>query len=543
MDESGTAMDGGVTRSVWLGVDLPDYERDLRRDVRCHVCVIGAGMTGLSVAYELARTGRRVVVIDDGPIAGGESARTSAHLASVLDTRYHELERLLGVDRARLAADSHRAAIDRIEAIAAEEGIACELQRIEGYLFASGGGYRRGELGELEQERDACRRAGFTGVDVLGQVPLAGLALGPALRVPRQGQLQPLRYLAGLVRAIERRGGRVISCTRATEVHDGAPALVVTASGATIRADAVVVATHTPFNDRVAVHTKLAGYRSYVIGLAVRRGALPPMLLWDTEDPYHYVRLARPDLVIVGGEDHKVGQEDEPSYRFERLERWARRCFPILGARSVAWSGQVMESVDGLGYIGVNPRQRNVYVATGYGGNGLTHAAIAGMLIADLIRDRPNPWAALYSPRRRTLRATPQWLRENLNAAAQYRDWLTPGEQDAVASVGLGEAAIIRKGTRKLAVYRDRMGAVYVCSAACPHLGGAVRWNQCEHTWDCPVHGSRFDVDGRVIHGPAGADLTTISHPDEATIEIDEERPVLDPTALAQPGLSREGGR
>jgi glycine/D-amino acid oxidase-like deaminating enzyme/nitrite reductase/ring-hydroxylating ferredoxin subunit len=528
-----------MTPSIW-GVDLPEYERDLRRDVRCHVCVVGGGITGLSVAYELARAGRKVIVLDDGPIGGGETGRTSAHLSSMLDARFVELERMHGVAGARLAADSHRAAIDRIEEIAAEEDIDCGFLRMDGYLFTPGNGERRGELGELEHERDAARRAGFTGADVFGQVPLQGASLGPALRVPQQAHLQPMAYLAGLVRAIERRGGRVIPYTRVDHVEGGSPAQVVTARGATVRADAVVVATHTPFNDRVVMHTKLAGYRTYVVGMLVRRGDLPPVLLWDTEDPYHYVRTVpgawvpgmkrelgvRHDLVIIGGEDHKVGQDADPAHRFDALETWARKRFASVGPRVAEWSGQVMESIDGLGYIGANPRDRNVYIATGFAGNGLTHGALAGMLITDLIRGARNRWSALYDPRRRSLKAAPTWLRENLNAAAQYRDWLTPGEADAIAAVRPGEAAIVRTGLRKLAVYRDEHGTVNVRSAACPHLGAAVRWNPCEHTWDCPAHGSRFDCDGTLLHGPAGGDLRPVDHPQEAPAEVDRDEPI-----------------
>ncbi len=552
MDDQHSASDGGRTRSVWLGVDIPEREHGLSHDVRCHVCVIGAGITGLSVAYELANLGRRVVVIDDGPIAGGESARTSAHLTGMLDTRYHELERLHGVLGARLAGESHRSAIDRIETIAADERIECGFARMDGFLFASGGGYRRGEIGELEHERDAVRRAGFHAVDVVGQVPWPGTTLGPALRVPYQAHFQPLAYLAGLVRAIERRGGRVLSWTRASHVDGGHQPQVVTADGPTIRADAVVVATHTPFNDRVYMHTKLAGYRTYVIGMAMARGDIPPMLLWDTDDPYHYVRMVpgawapgpHPEvggprqLLIIGGEDHKTGQEQDPTERFDRLERWSRQRFPGIGPRLLAWSGQVMNPIDGLGFIGPNPGDRNVYIATGFGGNGLTHGALAGMLIADQIAGRPNAWASLYDPRRRRFKAASRWLRENLNSAAQYRDWLTPGERDAVAAVGPGEAAIVRRGARKLAVYRDRDGAVYVRSATCPHLGAVVRWNACENTWDCPAHGSRFDCDGRLLHGPAPGDLHPLDHPEEATIKVEDEGTAALPVTPATVGGS-----
>jgi nitrite reductase/ring-hydroxylating ferredoxin subunit len=279
------------------------------------------------------------------------------------------------------------------------------------------------------------------------------------------------------------------------------------------RADAVVVATNSPVNDRVKIHTKQAPYITYALALAAPPG-LTRALYWDTHDPYHYVRLGHArghqEQLIVGGEDHKTGQAHDHAERFARLERWARERFPTAGPVTHRWSGQVMETVDGLAFIGRNPGEDNVYIATGDCGMGITHGTIAGLLLSDLILKRDNPWAELYAPGRKRLGALGAFLRESLNVALQYASWVTPGEVSSAAEVQPGSGAILREGLRKRAVYRDEQGGLHVCSAVCPHLGGIVTWNAAEQTWDCPLHGSRFDCRGKVVNGPANSDLQPV---------------------------------
>jgi nitrite reductase/ring-hydroxylating ferredoxin subunit len=212
--------------------------------------------------------------------------------------------------------------------------------------------------------------------------------------------------------------------------------------------------------------------------------------------------------LIVGGEDHKTGQGDISDQPFERLESWARRRFPLAGEVRYQWSGQVMEPVDGLAFIGRNPvGHDNVFVITGDSGHGITHGTIGGILIADLIAGRHNPWQALYDPARRSLRSLGRFAEENINTAAQYADLLTPGDNITADALQTGEAAVIRDGLRKLAIYRDADGVLHRWIATCPHLGCVVRWNPVASTWDCPCHGSRFGRDGNVIQGPANTGL------------------------------------
>jgi glycine/D-amino acid oxidase-like deaminating enzyme/nitrite reductase/ring-hydroxylating ferredoxin subunit len=351
--------------------------------------------------------------------------------------------------------------------------------------------------------------------------PLTSFETGPALRFPRQAQFHPVKYLAALAQAIIRDGGRIYTHTHATTIEGGDPARIETRNGPVITADAVVVATNTPVNDLLAIHTKQAAYRTFVIGAIVPSGSVAKALYWDTPNPYHYVRLqslpagpsseAASDVLIVGGEDHKTGQADDTEDRYLALEVWARARFPMMKEVKFRWSGQVMEPIDGLAFIGLNPLDReNVYIATGDSGNGITHGTIAGILLTDLIQGRDNAWASLYDPSRKTLSAVGRFVKESLNLAVQYADWITPGDIQDDLSVPPGTGAIVRYGLEKRAVYCDAAGQLHECSAICPHLGGIVAWNHSEKTWDCPCHGSRFNKFGKVLNGPANTPLSPV---------------------------------
>jgi glycine/D-amino acid oxidase-like deaminating enzyme/nitrite reductase/ring-hydroxylating ferredoxin subunit len=497
-----------ATRSVWMDVAAPDYA-PLGDDITADVCVVGAGIAGMTTAYWLAREGRSVAVLDDGPVGGGMTRRTTAHLATAIDDRYVTIERLHGRDGAQLAADSHAAAIDSIEAIVREENIDCDFARLDGYLIAAPD--TPAEL--LDRELAAAQRAGLIEVATVAAPPAGDFAGARCLRFPRQGQFHAGKYLAGLARALERRGGRIFCGTHAAQVAGGSAARVETTRGPTVTADAIVVATNTPVNDVVTIHTKQSPYSTYVVAARTQRGAIAPALYWDTADPYHYVRLhddGANELLIVGGEDHKSGQADDGRERFMRLEQWMRERFPAAGEVTLRWSGQVMEPTDGVAFIGRNPGDAdNVYIATGDSGMGMTHGTIAGILLTQLIVGRPAPWATLYDPARKMLRAPLEYARENLNVAAQYlQDYLGTGDIHSVDELAPGRGAILRRGLAKVAVYRDDDGALHEFSAACPHLGCIVAFDEVEKTWDCPCHGSRFDRFGRVIVGPANRDLT-----------------------------------
>jgi glycine/D-amino acid oxidase-like deaminating enzyme/nitrite reductase/ring-hydroxylating ferredoxin subunit len=507
----------GASHSIWSGDVHTPSTSPLGRDVSTDVCVVGAGLAGLTTAYLLTREGRQVTVIDDGPIGGGETSRTTAHLTNVIDDRYSDIEKLHGEIGARITAASHTEAIDVIEQIVAEEDIQCDFERLDAYLFTPPGD----SASVLERELVAARRAGLGDVEMVQRVPLASFDTGPALRFPRQGQFHPLQYIAALARAVVRERGSIYTGTHATKIAEGPPPRVETEHGAVITARSIVVATNTPVHHLVKFHTKQAAYRTFVVAGRVPRGSVTRALYYDTPWPYHYARLHRmaasqEELLIVGGEDHKTGQHDDSERRWSRLETWARERFPMLGTIEHRWSGQVIEPVDAVAYIGRDPDARNIYVVTGDSGMGMTHSTIAGLLITDLIQGRDNPWRHLYDPSRVTFRAVGEFARENLNVAVQYLDHLKIWEDGDGHYIPRGGAAVVRRGLHMVAIYRDGAGVLHERSATCPHLGCVVAWNRAEKTWDCPCHGSRFDPHGRVLNGPAIADLNPVEAPEKS---------------------------
>jgi len=496
------------SESVWMEFVQPEFSK-LSENVSADVCVVGAGIAGLMTAYTLSREGLSVVVIEDGEIGSGETGRTTAHLTNVLDDRYFELEKLHGSKGARMAAESHTAAIDYIETICNQENIECEFQRLDGFLFAPP--LESDEI--LNNEYEAVMRVGLRDVEKVSSAPLPSFDMGMCLRFPNQAQFHPMKFLSGLADSITKRNGRIFTNTHAGEIKDGDSTQVKTNEGYTVSANVTVVATNTPVNDIVTIHTKQAAYRTYVIGVGVPKGYVTKALYWDTPRPYHYIRLegfdsSDEDILVVGGEDHKTGQAEDFGNRYSRLETWTREHFAKAGKTFYRWSGQIMETVDGMAFIGRNPGDENVYIATGDSGNGMTHGSVAGMLLTDLILRRDNPWETLYEPARKTLRSIPTFALENLNAATQFTDWVTGGEVDDAKEIKNGGGAIIRRGLKKIAAYRDENGTLHEHSAICPHLGCIAAWNDSEKSWDCPCHGSRFDPFGKVINGPAISDLS-----------------------------------
>ena len=499
------------TESLWKATSSIPSAESLSHDIKVDVCVVGAGMAGITTGWLLSREGRRVAVLDSRDLAAGQTHRTSAHLSNAHDNFYSEVEKVHGLDGIRIAAESHTAAIDTIESAVHVLKIDCDFERLPGYLFCAPGDSQD----VLDQEFDAATRAGLQGLEFCDRAPIPHFETGRCLRYPNQARFHPLKYLTHLAGEIRRSGGQIFHQTAVKSVVGGSQPHVVTAGGQTVHAQAVVVATNTPINDRFAIHTKQAPYLTYVIGMPVPRGAVERALLWDTQEYYHYVRTHPVDdhteMLLVGGEDHKAGQVTDQSERHARLEAWARERFPMAGPIAYAWSGMVMETTDGGAFIGRNPGDDdNVYIATGDSGMGMTHGTIAGLLLTDLIQGRQHPWADFYDPSRKPIAgmAWRNFVSENANLGQQYvRDWLSGSDDPEIARLATDEGTVVRSGLTKDAVYRDEQGNLHRCSAVCPHLGCIVHWNDLEKVWDCPCHGSRFDAYGAVMNGPAASPL------------------------------------
>lgn len=468
------------TLPLWAeSTPFPRFAK-LDRDEEVDVVVVGAGITGLTAAYLLTLAGKRVAVVDRERCAQIDTGHTSAHLTMVSDLMLTELAEKFDRDHAQAVWDSQRAAIAQIDTIVRAEEIACDFEWVTGYLHSPIGSNGH-DTAAFRDEAALATELGFQAAFV-DDVPFVG---GPGVMFPNQARFHPRKYLAAVARAISDRGGMIFEGTQADAFSD-AP-LAVTANDHTIVCDDIVLATHTPLmgntnlTSAALFQTKLFLYTSYVVAGDVPKGRVPDGLFWDTAAPYHYLRLERfrdRDVVIFGGEDHKTGQAVDTNACFERLERTLTS---MVGDVTIThrWSGQVIETPDGLPYIGDTAAHQ--FAGTGYSGNGMTFGTLAAMMAADRIAGQINPWTDLYDPGRKKIKGGAwNYLKEN----ADYPYYMI----------------------------RDRFApkTAGTLSKVCTHMGCLVEWNDAEKTWDCPCHGSRFKPDGKVIAGPAESPLEQI---------------------------------
>ncbi len=497
------------TASYWTDVDLPRDRPSLTGDARAQVAIIGAGLAGLSAAYELGKAGKQVLVLDRGRVGRGQSARTTAQLAWQLDDYYHVLRSQRGDEDARAYYVRARAAIDRIGEIARAENIDCDHATIDGYLYVAPGD----DPSVLDDELEACRALGIDDVRFVDRAPVPGRDTGRALLWPQQGRFHILKYLEGLAGAVERMGGRIHGHTAVVEIEeDENGATLKLADGGTVKAETVISAANTALVD-LPLQPKLEPYRSYAIAGPVPKGSVSDALVWDTLEAYHYVRIQPEetrDILIVGGEDHMMGDHDDGAERLDRLEAWTREHYPMWQGRSHGWSGMVVEPVDLLPFTGLAHGKSRTYVHTGDSGEGMTNGVLGAMLLREMIAGGDAADAGMYALGRVTIKASGELAKNVAHTAANFVEYLTPGGARTVDELKPGEAALVRNGLKKVAAFRDEDGTLHQRSATCTHLGCIVHWNGLERCWDCPCHGSQFSPDGKVLSGPALTPLAEV---------------------------------
>ena len=500
-----------LEQSLWRAQARPEPpKRPLPDEV--DVVVIGAGITGLTTAYLLTKAGKRVAVFDRERMGNGETGNTSAHLTCVTDDRITSLAEHFGDDGARHVWEAGATAIDLIESNVLERGIACGFRRVPGYLCAPF--FDSAKLGEqidaIRADAQLAARLGFPAT-FIERGPLTGK---PALAIADQAVVQPLQYLAGLALAVDDAGSFVFERCEVGDIMQDPFAVIV--DGKTVACTDLVVATHVPIVGirnlvgATLFQTKLYPYSTYVLGARLPADSMAPGLYDDTTDPYFYLRVHEESdglYAVFGGEDHKTGQATDTEACYSRLEDALRRLLPRAQIER-RWSGQVIETDDGLPFIGKVAEHQ--YAATGYAGNGLTFGTAAGMMIHDAIVGSNNPWRELFDPQRKA--SSPSSLRriveENVDYPLHYiADRLRQSRSAGVENVPRGEGRVVMIDGQRVAVHRTENGTVVKVSAVCTHMGCIVRWNKAEQTWDCPCHGSRFTADGLVVAGPAEAPL------------------------------------
>ena len=496
-----TKLEGSNT-SIWVDTTPTTSYPALDREVHVDVAVLGGGMAGLMAALFLKRDGARVAVLEAGRVAQGVTAYTTAKVSSLHGIHYQSVASSFGDDGARAYGQANEAAIERIEALVEELGIDCDWRRKPAYVYAEDDRGREKVQDEVQAALKAGLKASFT-----TETDLPWEVTG-AIRVEDQAEFHPRKFLLAIAEQIPGEGSHVFENTMARDVKDGEPARVETDQGQIVVADHVIVATHFPFLDRGGYFARMHPERSYALGLYVS-GHAPQGMYLSTESPSHTVRshpTERGELVIAGGESHKVGQSGEDTAdRVARLEDWARERFDVTEI-AYRWSTQDNMPVDGVPYIGKYwPGATRLWVATGFKKWGLTNGVAAAEILADLIGGRTNPWASLFDPNRfKPAAQAKELVKENANVGWRFvRDKVGGGDFSSLDEIEPGQGGLVREGAGKVAAYRDEQGELHVLSPTCTHMGCTVKWNTAERSWDCPCHGSRFHYDGTVLQGPA----------------------------------------
>ncbi|MDX3323447.1 MULTISPECIES: FAD-dependent oxidoreductase [Streptomyces] len=493
----------GMAESYWMATAPGTAWPELETDATADVAVIGAGMAGLSTAWELAAAGRKVIVLEADRVAAGVTGHTTAKLTAAHSLVYERLRRTRGSEGARQYASTQQAAVERVASVAAELGIDCDFERASALTFTTA----PDERAAFEAEADAAAEAGLD-ADFVTETDLP-FPVAAAVRVRDQAQFHPRKYLLALANDLTARGGVIHERTRVTGLSEGSPCTVTTERGTTITAQDVVIATHYPVFDRALHFARLSPRRELVVAAPLPRSEAPDHMYITDDMGKRSVRTAPLDegrrLLIVTGESFTPGTGDT-SARFRRLDAWMHDHFPV-GTTIYRWAAQDNDVSDGVPLVGpYHPGARHVYVATGFGGWGMSGGAMAGQLLASALTGAEFGGAGLYDPRRlwSTLREGPALLKQQAEVAQHFvGDRLKTTHVDSVAEIAPGSGGVVRVEGRRCAVYRDADGTAHAVSARCTHLGCLVAFNEAETAWECPCHGSRFGIDGEVLHGPA----------------------------------------
>lgn len=485
------------------GHDVTRYE-PLRHDIIADVAILGGGITGLTAARHLKAAGKRVVVLEARHIGDGTSGFTSGHLDATTDTPLAGMISHFGEETAREVVNASRRAIGQIEMWCSESGD-CEFSRVPSYQYTES----RDNLDALNQQIDAARKLGLP-ASMTQSVPLP-FHCERALRVENQGRFHAMRYLNRLAAAVHGEGCVVYENTRAGVPKEGREGCRVESDGGRVDAADVFVATHGHFLGISQFDFRVFPYQSYVIGVRVNDN-VPDALFWDDAHPYHYIRHASPadpELLLIGGGDHKTGQGDAEHGAFHELQQYAAERFSVREFEH-QWSSQYFQPADGLPHVGRVPGCEHLFMATGFSGTGLTLGTVAAEVVADLIQGKGHFLQQALRPGRATLLASAaEMISENLNAAKRFvGDRLALETVETLEQVPVGCGQVVRMNGRQLAVYREPSGVGHVHSAVCTHAGCIVHWNDAERTWDCPCHGGRYDIDGKRFAGPPPRDLS-----------------------------------
>ena len=472
------------------------------------VLIVGGGITGITAGLLLQRAGKSVMIAEAHDIGFGATGGTTAHINTFFDSSYDQVIKNFGENNARLLAKAAHQALALIKNHVEEFDIDCGHKELSGYLYSKD----KKQSKELEHILEASQKAGID-VDYCKSIPV-NITFDKAIEFKQQAQFHPARYIYALAKEFEKIGGVLGENCRITGVEEN-EILDIGSNNGSFKAKNLIYATHIPPGVNL-LHFRCAPYRSYVIAIKLKNEKdYPDGLAYDMYDPYHYFRTEEVDgqkYFIAGGEDHKTAHEENTEACFTRLESYVRKFYEI-DSIAFKWSSQYFEPVDGLPYIGHLPgHPQNIFVATGYGGNGMTFSAIAALTLSEMIVNGKSEYQKLFDPNRiKPVAGFTHFIKEAADVTGILVGGIFPKEKlEELADLAPGEARVIKYEDHSIALYKDEAGNLHAVNPACTHIKCTVSWNASEKSWDCPCHGSRFSFDGKVLTGPARKDLAII---------------------------------
>lgn len=494
-------------RSLWLAATSPTLYQGLSGSHEADVVVVGGGITGLTTALLLAERGVSVVLVEGARLCAGTTGYTTAKVTSLHSLTYAHLVDEMGEEKARLYGEANQAAIEHVAAWVESLAIDCQFTRAAAYTYTTDPGQRAAIEAEVSAARALGLPASFT------QETDLPYPVEAAVRFDDQAHFHPYRYALGLASAIHAAGGRIFEGSRAVDIDELDGGVVVSTEGGEVHAGAAVVATLLPFLDIGGFFAKAHPSRSYAMSVRCR-GPVPEGMYLSVDSPTRSVRPVDLDGgrgLILGGASHKPGEADDTRHFYRDLEAWARETFDVE-AMEHRWSAQDYTSIDRVPYIGRCPRTDRVFVGTGFKKWGMTAGTVAGMVNADLITGRDNPWLKVFDATRIDgMQSAKKFVKENVSVGMHFiKDRIEGLRAADVEELQPGQGGLVRIDGRAVGAYRDPSGRIHALSVTCTHMGCALKWNLAETSWDCPCHGSRFTPTGIVIEGPATQPLMQI---------------------------------